>query len=48
MSKQLHKLKEVKQPPRPTHNDMRMHKSRRNMLGISRISRLGCPPKDSK
>ena len=48
MSKQLHKLKEVKQPRRLTHNEMRMHKSKRNMLGFYGISRLVCPTKYSK
>ena len=48
MSKQLHKFKEVKKPRRLTHNEMRMHKLKRNMLGFDGISRLGRPPKDSK
>ena len=48
MSKQLHKLQEVKQPCRLTHYEMIIHKPKRNMLGFYGISRLGSPPKDSK
>ena len=48
MSKQLHKLKEVKQPLCLTHDDMRMHKPKRNMLGFYGMSRLCRPYKYSK
>ena len=46
MSNQLNKLQEEKKPLRLTHNEMRMHKSKRNMLVFYGISRLGRPPKD--
>ena len=39
MSKQLHKLQEVKQSRRLTHDKMRMHKSKRNMLYFNEIFR---------
>ena len=48
MSKQLHKLQEVKKPRRLTHDEMRIHKSKRNTLGFYGISRLGFPPKYPK
>ena len=48
MSKKLHKLQEVKKPRRLTHNEMRMHKLKRNMLVFYGISSLVCPPKDLK
>ena len=48
MSKQLHKLQEVKQPLCLTHIVMRMHKSKHNMLVFNGISKLDRPPKDSK
>ena len=48
MYKQFHKLQEVKKPRRLTHDDTRMHKSKRNMLDFYGISRLCRPPKYSK